>query len=304
MHATPQSRFRQPWLIVGLAAIGVIALAVGVVHFAPTSCATLPAAHATADGQAADAAGATLERVAGGPVAGEAVYYNLAQAEDRCSIEPLARDGLYASLSPARYRGGAVCGAYLDITGPLGTVQAEIVDMCPGCGADQIDLSPAAFSRIQSMPRGTARISYQLARDPALPGPLAILVAPGSNAATLAVQILNHGNPLSGVQVNGHPLTLRGDGYWIAARGAGTGPFSLLVTDTDGNSAVLTGIMLRPGAIQQSGVLMYGRPTAPTPVPSPGPVPQRISVGANPTPSTAVATTASAADTRGTCKGA
>lgn len=287
MHATPQSRFRQPWLIVGLAAVGVIALAVGVVHFAPTSCATV-----------------FFRGVNTNPSDGEAVYYNLAQAEDRCSIEPLARDGLYASLAPAQYRGGAVCGAYLDITGPLGTIQAEIVDMCPGCGDDQIDLSPAAFSRIQAIPRGTAKISYQLARDPALAGPLAVRVAPGSNAGSLAVQILNHGNPLSGVQVNGRPLTLRGDGYWIAARGAGTGPFNVLVTDADGNSAVLTGISLRPGAVQQTGVLMYGQPAAPTPVPSPGPVPQRVSVGANPTPSTVVATTATAASTKGTCNGA
>jgi expansin len=287
MHATPQSRFRQPWLIVGLAAIGVIALAVGVVHFAPTSCATV-----------------FSQRVNTNPSDGEAVYYNLTQAEDRCSIEPLARDGLYASLSPVQYRDGAVCGAYLDITGPLGTIQAEIVDMCPGCGADQIDLSPAAFSRIQTMPRGTAKISYQLARDPALAGPLGVRVGPGSNAGSLAVQILNHGNPLTGVQVNGHPLTPRGDGYWIAARGAGTGPFNVLVTDADGNSAVLTGISLRPGAVQQTGVLMYGQPATPTPVPSPGPVPQRVSVGANPTPSTVAATTATTASTPGTCKGA
>lgn len=292
MHATPQSRFRQPWLIVTLAAIGVIALAVGVVHFAPTSCKALPLVRATA-------AGATLERVASGPAAGLALYYNLGQAEDRCSIEPLARDGLYASLPAAQYRDGTVCGAYLDITGPLGTIQAEIVDMCPGCGASQLDLSPAAFTRIQALARGTAKISYQLARDPALPGPLGVRVAPGSNAGSLAVQILNHGNPLSGVQVNGHPLTPRGDGYWIAARGAGTGPFSVLVTDTDGNSAVLTGITLHPGAVQQTGVLMYGQPASPTPVPSPGPVPQRVSVGANPTPPpvTAPGTSMSAEET-------
>jgi expansin (peptidoglycan-binding protein) len=296
MHATPQSRFRQPWLIVTLAAIGVIALAVGVVHFAPASCGKV-----SSRGVNANLPPATLERVASGPAAGLALYYDLGQAEDRCSIEPLARDGLYASLPAAQYRGGTVCGAYLNITGPLGTIQAEIVDMCPGCAASQLDLSPAAFTRIQAMARGTAKISYQLARDPALPGPLGVRVGPGSNAGSLAVQVLNHGNPLSGIQVNGRPLTPRGDGYWIAARGAGTGPFNVLVTDTDGNSAVLTGITLRPGAVQQTGVLMYGQPPSPTPVPSPGPVPQRASVGANPTPPPAASTSA-APITTGTCK--
>ena len=91
--------------------------------------------------------------------------------------------------------------------------------MCPGCAPDQLDLSSAAFARVQSTRAGTVPVSYQVARDPALPSPLAVRVGPGSNADAFAIQILNHGNPLSGVQVNGHALTLRPDGYWIADTG-------------------------------------------------------------------------------------
>lgn len=41
MHAATRApRLRAPWLVVTLAAIGVIALAVGVVNFAPSSCAS------------------------------------------------------------------------------------------------------------------------------------------------------------------------------------------------------------------------------------------------------------------------
>ena len=35
MHATNRARWRAPWLAVALAAIGVMALAIGVVQFAP-----------------------------------------------------------------------------------------------------------------------------------------------------------------------------------------------------------------------------------------------------------------------------
>jgi expansin len=275
MHATPPSRFRQPWLIVTLAAIGVIALAAGVVHFAQSSCAMTAASRT-------------------GPAAGEALFYNPVQAEDRCSIEPLARDGLYASLPAGQYQGGAVCGAYLDVAGPRGSVRAEIVDMCPGCASGQLDLSTAAFAAIQSSSQGTARVSYQLARDPALPGPLAVRVGPGSNAGTLAIQILNHGNPLSAVQVNGRALSLRPDGYWIAGNGAGTGPFTVRVADADGNNVVLTGITLRPGVVQQTGVQMYGptmtSPSRRAPGPSPGAIAQHASMTA--TPGTTVTTAA------------
>jgi expansin (peptidoglycan-binding protein) len=259
MHATPQSRFRAPWLIVALAALGVIALAAGVIHFAPTSCA----------------------QAVSGPGTGVARYYNPVQAEDRCSIEPLARDGLYASLPPGQYGNGTDCGAYLTVTGPRGTVQVEIVDTCPGCAGNQLDLSTAAFARIQPLADGTAPVSYQLARDPALPGPLAVRIQQGSTGGSMAIQVLNHGNPLARVQVNGRDLRPRPDGYWVAPSGAGSGPFQVNVTDAAGHAAVLTGITLRPGAVQQTTVLMYGRTPPPppaTPAPSPAPAPPPATV--------------------------
>jgi expansin len=270
MHSAPHSRFRGPWVVVALAALGVVVLALGVVHFSPPSCAAVTSGQAAAHVQAA----APVQAVAAGQSAGQADFYNPAQAEDRCSIEPLTSNGLYVSLPPTQYANGAECGAYLDIRGPLGMVQAEIIDMCPGCGASQLDLSAAAFARIQQPSLGTAQISYQLALDPALPGPLAVRIGSGSTAGSLALQVLNHGNPLSAVQVNSHPLTLRADGYWIAPAGAGSGPFQVRVTDTAGHTVVLTGITLRPGTVQETAVLMYSiTPTSPPPPPPPQPQP-------------------------------
>jgi expansin (peptidoglycan-binding protein) len=290
MHATPSSRPPSrrggPWLIVLLAAIGVIVMAAGVVHFAPGSCAApRQAAAAVQAGQVQ--AGQGQADPGSAPTSGEAVFYNPGLAEDRCSIEPLAPDGLYASLPAGQYRDGTECGAYLDVTGPLGTVQAEIIDMCPGCAADQLDLSTAAFARIQPTSAGTAQVTYQLAHDPALPGPLAVRVGSGSTAGSLAIQVLNHGNPLSAVQVDGKPLTLRPDGYWVAPDGAGPGPFQVQVTDALGNNAVLTGITLRPGALQQTGVPMYTPATTPPqPAPDPAPAPPTPSPSPSPSPGT------------------
>jgi hypothetical protein len=263
MHATPHSRFRGPWLIVAVAALGVIALAAGVVHFAPLSCA---------------------QTITGAPTA-VAVHYNPLRAEDRCSIEPLSGGGLYVSLPPGQYRDGTDCGAYLTITGPRGTVRAEIVDMCPGCAAGRLDLSTAAFARIQPLADGTALVTYRLARDPALSGPLAVRIQAGSSRGSMAIQVLNHGNPLSRVQVNGRDLAPRPDGYWVAPGGAGGGPFRVNVLDSVGNTAVLTGITLRPGAVQRTTVLMYGRVSAQAsvPVPSPAPPPSTVAQRASST---------------------
>ena len=275
MHATQRSRFRMPWLIVAFAALGVMALAVGVVRFGPSSCPsahrpTFPPGPPTLD---AGTAMAVLAAGDPGPALAVAFYYDPARAEDRCSLAPLARDGWYASLPSGQYRGGALCGAYLNITGPLGTVQAEVVDTCPGCAANQVDLSVAAFTQTQRPAAGTARISYVLAHDPALPGPLAVRVGPGSTATSLTVQVVNHGNALASVAINGKALSLRADGYWIAPGGAGPGPYQVSVADQDGHTALLTGIVLRPGALQQTGTLMYGGTTPSQPQPSPAPAP-------------------------------
>lgn len=265
MHATNKARWRAPWLVVSLAAIGVMALAIGVVHFAPSPC---PRALLRAAAVVPARAGSATQT---GTVPGEAVFYQPASSGGRCSIASLARDGLYASLPRSRYGDGTLCGAYLDVTGPLGTVRAEIVDMCPGCSDGQLDLSAAAFARIQQPSRGTARVTWQVARDPALPGPIAVRVGPGSTASELALQVLNHGNPLAAVTINGRPAMPRADGYWIGV-GEGPGPFRVQVTDTEGHTAVLTGITLNADAPQQTSVPMYGG-ASPRPAPTPEPLP-------------------------------
>jgi expansin len=46
--------------------------------------------------------------------------------------------------------------------------------------------------------------------------------------------------------------------YWIAASGMGVGPFTVRITDTLGHVVTLTGIALDPGAVQTTGLDMYG----------------------------------------------
>ncbi|KAI7817053.1 RlpA-like double-psi beta-barrel-protein domain-containing protein-containing protein, partial [Gamsiella multidivaricata] len=59
-----------------------------------------------------------------------------------------------ASKSPA-------CGQCLQVAGPNGTVQVQIVDMCPGCKSGSVDLSPGAFAKIADLDAGRVRIRWQ-----------------------------------------------------------------------------------------------------------------------------------------------
>jgi expansin (peptidoglycan-binding protein) len=254
--------------------VGVLALVVlgaSALRFVTASCAAaLPRAGTTAITQSAG--GAALGTADPGPAGspggrpvmrGQAYFYNPGDGDGSCSFAPLPADGRYASVSPAQYAGGAACGSYLDVTGPDGTVRAEVVDLCPGCSGGGLDMSEAAFGRVASTAAGTAEVSYRVVRDPRLPGPLELRLAQTASPGWLAVQVLNTGNPLRSVRMRWtgqhtwQPLVLSSDDYWAEPAGAGPGPFRFLVTDAFGHRAVLTGIRLLPGSVQRTRVRMY-----------------------------------------------
>jgi expansin (peptidoglycan-binding protein) len=199
---------------------------------------------------------------------GTATYYTLVSGAGNCSYVGPPADELYVALGPDEYAAAAACGGYLDVTGPLGTVRVKVVDQCPECEIGHLDLSRQAFARIGAIREGVIPITYRAVRDPQVPGPLSVRVKEGSSQYWLALLIIDHGNPLTSVEVRrgGQWQALwRPDyNYWIAEGGAGAGPFTIRVTDTAGHRAVADGITLSPQAVQDTGVFMYKTLTAPT----------------------------------------
>lgn len=262
MHESPRKRVRPLWLWVAVGVVAITAIGVSTLHFVTASCASvqtlaLPAVPVWPDGVP------QTGLAPGGVTTGQAYYYTPGGGEGSCSFGALARGGLYVSLGAAQYAGGAACGSYLDVTGPAGQVQAEVVDSCPGCSNGGIDMSEAAFARVASASAGTARVSYTLVRDPRVPGPLELRVADSASSDWLAVQVLNNGNPLSSVAVQPvsggawRVMKLSPDDYWVLATGAGPGPFRIRVSDMFGHTAVAAGIRLAPGAVQRSAGVLY-----------------------------------------------
>ncbi|KAF8880755.1 RlpA-like double-psi beta-barrel-protein domain-containing protein-containing protein [Infundibulicybe gibba] len=61
-----------------------------------------------------------------------------------------------AALSTAEYNGGAHCWQRIMVEHEGRSVEVTIVDSCPGCGENGLDLSPAAFEALA--PSGAGRI--------------------------------------------------------------------------------------------------------------------------------------------------
>ena len=233
-------------------AAAVVALAVGMSQAMGTrACAAVfPAADAAQAQQA-------------GEVSGTATHYVL-QALPNCSYPTPPADQLFVALSPDEYDNAAPCGSYLEVHGPGGSVRVEVIDQCPGCGDGHIDLSETAFSALAPLNQGVVDVTYQTLVNPSLPGPISLVVKEGSSPYWLALLAMNTGNALASVQVRSasgggwYSLVRASYNYWIAQSGAGAGPFTVRLTDTQGHVATVPGIALSPGAVQGTGTWMYG----------------------------------------------
>jgi expansin (peptidoglycan-binding protein) len=209
-------------------------------------------------------------------IEGQAVFYDPGQAAGSCGLGPFPAGGRYASLPPRSYASGRACGSYLDVYGPHGTVQAEVVDVCTECRAGTVNLSRAAFARIADPRTGLVAVSYRTALDPPLPGPLVLRISAAGRPGALGVQVINHGNRLSSVVAGWpggrwQPLTPNADGYWIGRQHPGqprTGAppgraagarIRVRITDAAGHQVVLTRVPDRSTVLRASAWMYRGR---------------------------------------------
>jgi expansin len=252
---------------VGLAAVAVAAVVgIGQLAGGQTACTTSASAMSlsamSVSGRSLSGQSLSAGSEQSGTVSGIATHYVLSGLPNCSYPSPPAND-FFVALSPSEYNSAAGCGGYLTVTGPDGSVTVQVIDQCPECATGHIDLSEPAFAKLAPLGAGLINVHYQYLADPALPGPITMEVKSGSSQYWLALLADNTGNPLASVQVeNGSgdwiSLARANYNYWIAQSGAGSGPFTVRLTDTQGNQVTVHDVALDPGAVQSTGVYMYG----------------------------------------------
>lgn len=183
---------------------------------------------------------------------GEATYYTFADGRGNCSFDATPDDLMVGAMNKADYTGAALCGAFVEITGPKGTVTVRVVDQCPECPKGNIDLSPQAFDRIAERVQGRVPITWHTV-SPEISGPIRYRIKEGSSQWWTAVQIRNHRNPIAKLEVRDDKgqfvAMVRQDyNYFIRAspnEGLGPGPYTFRVTDIYGNMLTDSNIPLQ-----------------------------------------------------------
>ncbi|KAI8365698.1 RlpA-like double-psi beta-barrel-protein domain-containing protein-containing protein [Choanephora cucurbitarum] len=67
---------------------------------------------------------------------------------------PQMNNGANPNLNP-------LCGKYITVKGPKGSVRVKIVDTCPPCAKGDIDLSVGAFGKVGSYIDGRIPITWE-----------------------------------------------------------------------------------------------------------------------------------------------
>jgi len=242
---------------------GLMALVAALAAALPASGGAAPA---TSGGAAAkpvvSAPRATSAATAlGGVVHGQATHYGPAGHGGNCSFPTIPPSRYTVAAGPSLYAAGAACGGYLQITGPRGTIVAKIDNQCPECGPGHLDLSDEAFAAISPLAAGLVKVTYRPVTNPRVSGGLTFVVKSGSSRYWLGLLVDNAGNRLRSVEVASgstwRALTRTDYGYWLAQSGAGSGPFTVRVTDVAGHRAVTRGVRLAPGATQTTATRLY-----------------------------------------------
>lgn len=178
---------------------------------------------------------------------GDATFYG-ATGAGNCAFDATPDDLMVVALNDTNYANAALCGAYIEVTGPKGVVVVRVVDRCPECASGDVDLSREAFALIANPIDGRVRVTWHVV-SPEIEGPIVYHFKDGSNPYWTAVQIRNHRNPIASFEYqdsNGQFRAVPRElyNYFVEAQGMGPGPYTFRVTDSYGATLTDSGITL------------------------------------------------------------
>ncbi|RZJ15543.1 MAG: hypothetical protein EON50_01435 [Acidovorax sp.] len=140
---------------------------------------------------------------------GEGTFYG-ATGEGNCSFDASPGNLMVAAMNAPDYAGSAVCGQYVAVTGPKGSVTVRITDQCPECKSGDLDLSESAFARIADPVAERVPIRWEVVPGD-VSGPVSYRYKEGSSRWWVAIQVRNHRLPVTGLAIKPS-----GSADWIA----------------------------------------------------------------------------------------
>ncbi|KAK7460896.1 hypothetical protein VKT23_008824 [Stygiomarasmius scandens] len=91
---------------------------------------------------------------------GSATFYHPGTAQGACGMTNTDSDHVVA-VSTQIFNNG-LCNKNMNVSYQGKSVQVKVVDSCPGCGPNDIDLSPSAFSVLADQSVGRIQVDWKI----------------------------------------------------------------------------------------------------------------------------------------------
>ncbi|KAI9475419.1 MAG: RlpA-like double-psi beta-barrel-protein domain-containing protein-containing protein [Benjaminiella poitrasii] len=97
-----------------------------------------------------------------GSMSGDATYYDVGLGS--CG-DTNSNDEMVVALSSdlmGDSAGSSYCGKSITVKSKSGSVKVKVVDTCPGCSKEDVDLSPSAFEKIAKLSEGRVSVTWSI----------------------------------------------------------------------------------------------------------------------------------------------
>lgn len=188
---------------------------------------------------------------------GSATWYE-SEPGGACGYYEASRNPRYSvAINGEQWEGSTNCGRCVEITGPKGTIEAVVTDLCPAdeanpsCRTGHLDLIPDAFEAAIGDTSMGFSDDVQWKFVPCESNdPLYFYFQPGSHEWWTSISVRNARHGIKSIEFKNtegnYTLMDQSDYGFIIGNNMGVGPYDLRVTDMYDQTITETGIELRP----------------------------------------------------------
>ena len=175
---------------------------------------------------------------------GEGTFYGGGYEGGCAMLDPISKDDYWiCAMNIEDYNNAQLAGAYIELTGELGSIKMFVSDLLPEGKKGDIDLYVDAFPLIAPAEKGRVNVSWKIIPlDSAANAPMSYKFKEGSSPFWCGVQVRNHRYPITKLEYlneNGEFIELPRRHYnYFESNKMGPGPYTFRITDIYGDVVV------------------------------------------------------------------
>lgn len=171
---------------------------------------------------------------------GEGTFYGGGYEGGCAMLDPISKEDYWiVAMNLEDYNNAQLAGAYIEVTGELGTINMLVTDLLPEGKKGDLDLYVDAFPLIAPAEKGRVPVSWRIIPlDSAENAPVCYKFKEGTTHYWCGVQVRNHRYPITKLEYlneNGEFVEIPRRQYnYFESMEMGAGPFTFRITDIYG----------------------------------------------------------------------